>query len=51
MTYDEAAKILGDLGLEVVLKGDEIGTVTDVSPMSGITVEKGSQVTVTVSAQ
>lgn len=51
MTYDEAAKILGDLGLEVVLKGDETGTVTDVSPMSGITVETGSQVTVTVSAQ
>ncbi|MGE4214024.1 MAG: PASTA domain-containing protein [Anaerotignaceae bacterium] len=48
MKYDEAVTTLVDAGLEVVLKGDETGVVTDVSPKSGITVEEGTEVTITI---
>jgi len=51
LPYDEAVTLLVDAGLEVVLKGDETGIVTDVSPKNGITVEEGSEVTITISAQ
>lgn len=51
LQYDEAVTALVDAGLEVVLKGDETGVVTDVSPKGGITVEEGSEVTITISAK
>lgn len=51
LSKDEAVTALVDAGLEVVLKGDETGIVTNVSPKCGITVEEGSEVTITVSSK
>ncbi|MDD3569861.1 MAG: penicillin-binding transpeptidase domain-containing protein [Lachnospiraceae bacterium] len=51
LQYEEAVTALVDAGLEVVLKGDKTGIVTDVSPKSGVTVEEGTEVTITISAK
>jgi len=49
--YDTALTELIDAGLEVVLLGDDIGIVTEISPRAGITVDAGSEVKITLSKQ
>ena len=45
--YDTAITELIAAGLEVVLDGDDIGIVTEISPKAGITVDEGSEVKIT----
>lgn len=51
-TYSEAVKTLSDEGFEVVFKGEtENSTVTAQDPKYGVSVEEGSEVTITLTKQ
>jgi len=45
-TYDEAVKILTERGLGAVIYGDETGIAAGTEPKYGLTVEKGTEVTI-----
>ncbi len=51
-TYNEAVKILSDVGFEVVFNGETSNsTVTAQDPKYGVSVEEGSEVTITLTKQ
>jgi len=45
-TYDEAVKILSERGLGAVISGDETGIAVATEPKYGLTVEKGTEITI-----
>ncbi|MBR2594347.1 MAG: PASTA domain-containing protein [Firmicutes bacterium] len=49
LSYDEAVSKLLDVGLYPVVKGPEMGTVTEQSPRAGLSVEKESDIIIWIS--
>ena len=45
-TYEQAVILLSDAGLDVLISGDETGIAVRTEPKYGLTVEKGTEVTV-----